>query len=135
MRFTRTTEYALRTLAFMAQGEKRPHSSRALHRQLGIPQKYLQRLLTDLTKHRLINSTRGRAGGYFITRSLRKITLLEIVEAVEGFERDPRCFFGFSSCPLENPCVMHERWRKQHHALLRLLAATRLADLVAGPKD
>lgn len=135
MRFSRTTEYALRTLAFMSQAEKRPYSSRALHRQLRIPQKYLQRLLTDLTKHRLIDSTRGRAGGYVIAKGLKKITLLDVVEAVEGFERDPRCFFGFSTCPLKTPCTMHDRWSKQHRALLRLLTNTRLADLIAGAKN
>ena len=110
VKFTRTTEYALRVLAFMSRTPREPRSSSDLHRDLGIPKKYLQRLLTALAKHGLIRSIRGRSGGYVVAKSLRKIPLADIVEAVEGFERQPQCFFGFSTCKLDEPCAMHARW-------------------------
>jgi Rrf2 family protein len=133
MTFSKTTEYALRTLAFMSLSPRRPLSSAHLHGQLRIPKRYLQRLLTALAKHGLIRSTRGRNGGYVIARSLRKIALVDIVEAVEGFDRSSRCFFGFPACPVENPCAMHDVWTAHQRSLTRTLTSTTLADIL--PRD
>ena len=130
MTLSKTTEYALRTLAFMARSPKVTYSSASLHKALGIPAKYLQRLLTDLTKQGLIRSGRGRNGGYQLCRSSRKIFLSEIIEAVEGLEREATCFFGFGQCPLDNRCAMHDVWARSHERLIRTLSKTRLADLI-----
>ena len=51
MTLSKTTEYALRVLALMAGDDKKLHSSLELHKELKIPKKYLQRLLTDLSKN------------------------------------------------------------------------------------
>lgn len=134
MNFSRTTEYALRILAFMSLTPREPRSSAHLHRHLRIPKKYLQRLLTGLAKEGLVRSIRGRNGGYLIARGLRKISLIDIVEAVEGYDRAPRCFFGFPTCPVDNPCAMHEVWAGHRRALTRTLASTTLADIVPRRK-
>lgn len=63
MTFSKTTEYALRVLALMAGDDKKLYSSLELHKKLKIPKKYLQRLLTDLSKSGLIKSIQGRSGG------------------------------------------------------------------------
>jgi Rrf2 family protein len=132
MTFTRTTEYALRTLAFMARSEHTTYSCSSLHRTLRIPNKYLQRILTDLTKRRLVKSNRGRSGGYRLGRSPSKIFLFQIIDAVEGFQRQPACLFGFDPCPLDNPCAMHHVWAQAHQNLVTALSKTRLSDLT-GP--
>jgi Rrf2 family protein len=133
MKFTRTTEYALRTLVFMARSEHTTYSCSSLHRTLRIPNKYLQRILTDLTKRRLVKSDRGRSGGYRLGRSPSKIFLFQIIDAVEGFQREPICFFGFDSCPLNNPCAMHDVWAQIQQKLVVALTKTRLSDLT-GPR-
>jgi Rrf2 family transcriptional regulator, iron-sulfur cluster assembly transcription factor len=128
---SQTTEYALRTLAWMSQDERATYSSTVLHRRLGIPQKYLQRLLTDLTKSGLLKSVRGRSGGYAFARSTKRIYLAQIIDAVEGFARTPSCLFGFKECPLGKPCAMHDLWSGSQLTLIRALSTTSLADLVA----
>lgn len=134
VKFTRTTEYALRVLAFMSRTPREPRSSSDLHRELKIPKKYLQRLLTALAKHELVRSIRGRSGGYLLARGLRRIALADIVDAVEGFERQPQCFFGFSACKLDEPCVMHARWVRHQRSVIRTLTKTSLADIVTSPR-
>jgi Rrf2 family protein len=134
MILTQTTEYALRTLALMSQDERATYSSTVLHRRLGIPRKYLQRLLTDLVRSGLLRSTRGRAGGYALARGVRRITLAQIVDAVEGFAAKPSCLFGFRVCPLDNPCALHDLWVSSQREQIALLARTRLSDLVAPPR-
>lgn len=131
MVLSQTTEYALRALALMSRDERATYSSTVLHRRLGIPRKYLQRLLTGLTKSGLIKSVRGRHGGYVFARSIRRIYLSQIIEAVEGFERRPSCLFGFKECPVDDPCAMHELWSASQVTLIRALSTTRLSDLIA----
>ena len=134
MKFSRTTEYALRVMAHLARAPRDPLSSFALHRELGIPRKYLQRLLTTLGKRGLISSARGRSGGYMLAAAPREIALADIIEAVEGFERQPQCLFGFSDCRLDQPCPMHDRWARHQEAIVRTLSRSTLADLVRAPK-
>jgi len=134
MTFSKTTEYALRTLAFMSLSPRQALSSAHLHRELRIPKKYLQRLLTDLARNGLIRSIRGRNGGYVIARNLRKIALVDIVDAVEGFDRVQRCFFGFPECPVENPCAMHDVWTRHRRAFAKTLTSTTLADILPPAK-
>ncbi len=131
MKFSKTTEYALRTLAFMSSVPREPLSSGRLHRELGIPPKYLKRLLTDLARRGLIRSIRGRAGGYLIAHRLGAVKLADIIDAVEGLERAPRCFFGLGVCLAERPCVMHNRWVRHHRSLIDTLTKTSLADIVS----
>lgn len=134
MKLQKTTEYALQIMVFLSMAEKRPVSSNALHRSLGIPRKYLQRLLTRLSKRGLIRSTRGRAGGYVLTKAPRRVSLLEVVETVESLRRAPHCLFGFGICPLHSPCALHNHWAAHHQSLLHILSTTHLSDLTAPPK-
>jgi Rrf2 family transcriptional regulator, iron-sulfur cluster assembly transcription factor len=131
VKFSKTTEYALRVMAGLARTPGRPHSSFALHRELKIPQKYLQRLLTTLSKRGLIRSVRGRNGGFLLALPGRRIALADIIEAVEGFDRQPQCLLGFPKCQLDQPCAMHSRWARHQRAVVRLLTTCTLADVAA----
>jgi Rrf2 family protein len=133
VKFSRTTEYALRVMVALARTPGEPHSSFALHRELRIPQKYLQRLLTTLSKKKLISSVRGRTGGFVLARPAPRIALVDIIDAVEGFERQPQCLFGFAECKLERPCAMHERWARHQRAVVRTLSKATLAEVLSAP--
>ena len=130
MTLSKTTEYALRILTLMAKEEREIFSSDYLHQQLQIPKKYLQRLLTDLAKNGLIKSTQGKFGGFTFNKSIDKIYLSEIIDAVEGFNTTPTCFFGFGKCAADDLCAMHEVWAKSQTDLIQILSTTKLKDLV-----
>ena len=130
MTLTKTTEYALRTLRHMSDQEQTILSAEVLHRDLKIPKKYLQRLLTDLSKSGLLRSVRGRKGGFALARKTTEITLADIVEAVEGLQKSPRCFFGFDRCALDSPCAMHEVWSRTQESLVAVLSSTHLSDVI-----
>ena len=127
--FTRTTEYALRTLGYMASREREMLSADELHAKLKIPKKYLHRLLTDLTRRGLLKSVRGRNGGFTLSRRTHDITLAEIVHAVEGARVRPECFFGFAQCALDAPCAMHDVWMRSQNTVRDALRSTCLADI------
>jgi len=130
MTLSKTTEYALRVLALMAADTEKMYTSAFLHSKLKIPKKYLQRLLTDLSKNGLISSIQGRNGGFVFAKKIEKIFISDIIDAVEGFKKEPSCFFGFEKCALENPCAMHDVWVASQQELIKVLSSTRLVDLI-----
>ncbi|MGE5430767.1 MAG: RrF2 family transcriptional regulator [Syntrophomonadaceae bacterium] len=130
MAFSKTTEYALRALTLMTEKPEELLSADFLHKTLRIPKKYLQRLLTDLSKSGLIESVRGKYGGYRLGRTGNEIFLSEIIEAVEGFKKEPTCFFGFEECIHSNPCAMHEVWAKSQNEIIKVLSTTTLSQMV-----
>jgi Rrf2 family protein len=129
MSFSKTTEYALRILSYMSSHDAGLYSAELLFSELHIPKKYLQRLLTDLSKSGFIKSIRGRNGGFTFARDIHSIFLAEIINATEGINWAPKCFFGFNECALENPCVIHTLWTENYNAQAIMLATTSLGDL------
>lgn len=130
MEFTKTTAYAFRVLSVMAEKPGELMSADYLHKEAEIPKKYLQRLLTDLSKRGLVESTRGKFGGFRLAKSSKAILLSEVVEAVEGFRKEPTCFFGFGKCINVTPCAMHDTWVKSQSDLIRLLSTTYLSEII-----
>lgn len=129
MTFSKTTTYALRILTLMANNPEKMYTSVGLNETLKIPKKYLQRLLTDLTKNGIITSIQGRYGGFILSKNPSKITVANIVEAVEGLNEEVSCFFGFEKCALDKPCSMHNVWTDTHKNIIKLLKKTKLSDL------
>jgi Rrf2 family protein len=85
MRLTRASSYALHALVYMA-GEKhhRPIPSHLVARDRGIPERFLLKVLKPLVSARVLQSLKGPNGGYRLARPASQITLLEVVEAVDG---------------------------------------------------
>ncbi len=129
MNFTKTTEYALRILSYMSLHEDELHTSEQLSEKLLIPKKYLQRLLTDLSKSGFLKSMQGRNGGFKFERSPGQIFLSEIIASTEGIAWEPKCIFGFGECAFDNACAMHDLWCDTHNSLAEMLKRTRLSDL------
>jgi len=129
MILTKTTEYAVRVLAYMAKSGDQLLSAKYLHEQLDIPYKYLTRLMTDLAKSGYLMSVKGRDGGFRIIKDLKEISLANIVQTVEGMDSFNACILGFHECSSENPCAMHFVWEENKKQLLKTLKTTTLDDL------
>lgn len=126
---SKTTSYALKTLSFMARDPQKIFSAICLFEALDIPQPYLKRLLTDLSKKGFIKSHKGRSGGFYFSRDINNIYVSEIIEAVEGMDSFNSCIFGNSLCSPDNVCPMHDNWEKMKDQLHSTLTTTSLGDL------
>ena len=95
MKLTRASIYAIHAVAFMAaQKQNLPTASHAIARARGIPERFLLKVLKPLVSARVLLSLKGPHGGYRLARSPSQITLLEIVEAVDGPLRGQVSFRG-----------------------------------------
>jgi Rrf2 family protein len=91
MRLTSATAYALRALVHLAgHGDGRLLASAAVAEAEGLPVKFLPKVLNPLVGAGVLHSARGPGGGYLLARPPKSITLLEVVEAVEGPVRGQR---------------------------------------------
>ncbi|MCK5539207.1 MAG: Rrf2 family transcriptional regulator [Bacteroidales bacterium] len=129
MKLSKTSEYAIRILSFMAKSDKELHSAKYLLEQIDIPQKYMRRIMTDLSKNKFITSVQGRDGGYFFSKEIKDIFLIDIIDAVEGVESYIGCVLGFHECSDENPCAMHLSWVKTRDEIINTLTNTSLANI------
>jgi Rrf2 family protein len=88
MRLTHASLYALQALVRMAaEGAGRPLASHAIARTRGVPEKYLLKALKQLVSAGVLLSRKGPRGGYRLARPAARITLLEVVEVVDGPRR------------------------------------------------
>lgn len=85
MKLTNATEQAIAIIAILAtQDEEMPASSKAIYQKLSVSQSYVKKLLRKLVVSKIIEGVSGNNGGFYIEKSLRDISLLDIVEAIEG---------------------------------------------------
>ena len=85
MKLTRASSYALHAVAFMAaQKHDRPVASHNIAQARGIPERFLLKVLKPLVSARVLLSIKGPNGGYRLARTPSDISMLEILEAVDG---------------------------------------------------
>jgi Rrf2 family protein len=118
----------------MANHSDENMSADFLHSQLAIPYQYLRQILTKLSKNGLINSTRGRRGGYEIAKDIHTIYIADIIEITEGLEAFNKCVLGFQTCPFDNKCAIHDLWDDSRNNIIKILKETSLSDLIIKQK-
>ncbi len=129
MNFSKTTEYSLRILSFMAINETKLYNAEQLCSCLEIPYRYLRKQLTKLTKSGLLISHQGKNGGYKMSRPSEEISLWEIVEATEGVQAQHECLLGFDDCVFGAKCSLREKWKTVQDSINEMLKSTTLAEL------
>jgi Rrf2 family protein len=134
VRLSRETRYAIEALVELARRPGRLVEARGLAAAAGVPGPFLAKALQALARAGVLISVRG--GGYRLARPPERISLPEIVAAVEG--RRPfsdECIFWRTDCSEQAPCILHWQWREVRPALERRMEATTLHDIVVHAAD
>lgn len=93
MKLTRASSYAIQALAYMgAQKHNRPVASHHIAQARGIPERFLLKVLKPLVSARVLQSIKGPNGGYRLAKTPHDISLLEVLEAVDGPIRGQAAF-------------------------------------------
>jgi len=127
---SQTTGYAIRALACLHQQSSAARLIHDIAECADIPKPYLARILNKLTHMGLVVAKRGYAGGITLARPAEQISLLEIVEAVEGPEWISPCLLNMESCGHPEACPTHEVWKQVSQQLRAALNKAKLADIV-----
>jgi Rrf2 family protein len=113
----------------MAKEREKIHTAKSILENLNISDKYLRRIMTQLTKFGFITSVQGKEGGYFFSRKLEDISIEQVISAFEGLNKFSGCILGFDECSDENPCAFHSKWKDFRSNLLLFLQETNLSNI------
>lgn len=128
---TLTSQYALQALMHLARhGDGQPRTSRQIAEETGIPAKYLAFILGSLTHAGILQSSRGKNGGFYLNLPPRKICLYDIVIPFEpGIRAKRTCPFGNKECSDADPCRAHFDWKRVIESEERFLRRKTLHDV------
>jgi len=128
--FSKKCEYALQALQLMAEfhGDGTVSADQIAY-QLDIPKEFISKILQSLAKSDIIISQRGNAGGFKLGRDPENISLIDIVENIDGTGAFENCVIGHLNCNSAEPCSMHEVWAPMRNELNRFMASTCLQNI------
>jgi Rrf2 family protein len=110
---SQTAGYAVLALGCIGSCNGNRVFSKQIHECTGIPTPYLRKILFSLGKSGLIEAKRGYRGGFVLARPPAKITLLDVVRAVEHDEHVSECLLALAGCSDETPCPMRAFWQRE----------------------
>ena len=132
MRLTTKGRYAVTAMLDLAlYGEKGPITLANISQRQGISLSYLEQLFTRLRKHGLVDSARGPGGGYRLSRESGKITIAEVIGAVDESMDTTRCK-GKQNCKTGGQCLTHQLWTDLSDQIYGFLTEITLAQVVDG---
>jgi Rrf2 family protein len=126
---TRRTDYGIRALIYLASHHGERSKSSEIAEAMDIPAKFLHQVLQELQRGQLVTSRPSRSGGYNLTRDPAEISVLDIVEALEGPIRATECALRGGPCHWEHVCALHWVWSSARQALADQLGSATLAKL------
>lgn len=135
MIITRKTTYALRALKHLAESGGELTLTSRISEQEGIPQRFLEAILRELSRHGVLSVKRGRGGGYSLRQSPRDLTVARIIDIVDGHASQFACLDPIhptrcQECPGPGICAAQVVLNKMGVASQNVLENLTLADLI-----
>ncbi|MDT8393276.1 MAG: Rrf2 family transcriptional regulator [Bacteroidales bacterium] len=134
---SRSTEYALRALVYVQLKNwegKRPGIIE-ISREIESPAAFTAKILQLLARHRLLQSMKGRGGGFFFDEEKDELNLFKVVVTIEGDSFFHKCGFGLKNCSNENPCPLHDRFVRVRDEFREIVESETIQSLAAKVKD
>jgi len=122
MLVTRETDYAVRTVLYLARDHERVVSVTEIAEAMLIPKSFLAKILQRLVKNNIVQSVRGVKGGFRLAKKTSDISLLSVMEAIQGVTGINVCAVDSRKCKISSACVVHPVWvelRKDVEARLK----------------
>ncbi len=136
MRLSEYTDYTLRVLMYCARHRERLVTIHELAEQHGLSKGHLMKVVNDLARQGLLQTTRGRGGGLCLSKEPETIRIGDVVRASETDFRLVECFDTASNaCTLTPDCRLKHVFEAALRAYFQALDSATLADLTAAPAN
>ncbi len=129
LQLTKDGEYGVRAVLHLASDPMRFSDIKEISAAQDVPGNYLAKIMQQLARSGLVRSRRGAKGGYALSRPPRRITLREVIEAVEGPIFLNVCLIRKGECPRDAICPVHDVWREAQRRLFEVLDSRTMEDL------
>jgi Rrf2 family iron-sulfur cluster assembly transcriptional regulator len=133
MTFSKTCNYGVRAALYVATKDQQEFVSiREISEKLNISFHFLTKILQTLTQAGIVTSFRGPRGGVALAKSAREISLLDIVQTIDGKSLFTDCILGLNNCGEDKPCPLHNQWSTIRQNIHNILESTSLHQVSLG---
>lgn len=130
MLYSRTAKYGIKALTYMAKDAGQDYKTVDLIAdRTEIPTQFLGKICQDLVREGLLQSRKGRGGGFRLARPGDEISLMEVIKSIDGEEVFDRCMFDVKKCSEGSTCPLHEDWVPIRNQLKTLMKEKTIRDL------
>jgi Rrf2 family iron-sulfur cluster assembly transcriptional regulator len=126
MQITRQADYAIRAVRYLSkQGSEKRIATSKVASEMKIPPSFLAKIISQLSIAGLLHTSRGARGGVSLAREPKDISLLDVVEAIDGPILLNECVGTNKPCSFEQDCLVHPIWLEVQNSLVSRLRETR----------
>jgi Rrf2 family protein len=126
MQITRQADYAIRAVRYLSkQGSDKRVATSTVAREMKIPPSFLAKIISQLSIAGLLHTSRGARGGVSLAHEPKDISVLDVVEAIDGPILLNECVGTNKPCSFEDDCLVHPIWLEVQESLVSKLRATR----------
>ncbi len=128
---SQTAEYALRAITFLASQEE-PQTTASISQNTQVPAGYLSKVMQSLSRAKLVKAQRGLNGGFTLAVPAQRLTVLQVINAINPVQRFHECPLGLHG---KNLCPLHKKLDDAGKFIEATFGDTTVEDLLKGPKD
>lgn len=106
---SRASKYAILSTLFLAEHSNKDKkiSVKVIAESIDVPSPFLAKLFQQLVRAKIISSTKGPKGGFYLTEKNSAKNVCDIIENIDGLHKLNSCFLGLNECDSKNPCPVH----------------------------
>jgi Rrf2 family protein len=135
MQITRQADYAVRAVLYLARlGDNERAATSTIAEEQRIPPSFLAKIISQLSIAGLLHTSRGARGGVTLARDPKDISLLEVIEAIDGPIQLNECVGDDTVCSFDDDCPLRSVWCDAQEMLVRRLKGTHFAYLLERSK-
>jgi len=129
--FSYTCKTAIKVTIYLASkfGTGENAGIREISQYIGASEHTIGKLMQTLVKQGIVNSVKGPAGGFYISKEQMKYPLMRIVEAIDGGRFFKECGLGLNKCSASRPCPIHNEYKEARDRIETLFNSRKIADL------
>lgn len=132
--FSKACEYGIRAMLYIARKSKEGGrvGIREISKAIDSPEPFLAKILQDLSRKGLVLSIKGPNGGFYMNNAHLRISLADIVTAIDGDQLFNGCGLGLKACNEKKPCPIHYEFKAIRSSLKDMLQATALEEFTGS---
>ena len=131
-----TCKYGIRAVIFIASKQESNTNTglKEIAEKLEIPQPYLAKILQTLARKKILRSSKGPHGGFYLMTPAAKITLMDVIEALDGRDFFDNCYVTGEKCNFDEPdkglCILHNELREEKIRMEKFFSSKSIEALV-----
>jgi Rrf2 family protein len=131
-----SSKYALKAVLFLAlhTNENNKMMVKDISERINVPKAYLAKLLQELSKRKILSSSKGPKGGFYINEANKNQPIMKIIDIIDGKKRIESCVLSLEDCNEHKPCPLHALITPSRSKMIALLESKTINDLAMDLK-